>query len=213
MSNVSRHINEVNQTNSKNHKTAKINEKGQADTVFEVLIAVILLGFVLFAGTLAMNSLSNTKCSKSIDITMNELKLKLEDAASSTLLSTEFLFNMPYCFGNNYTLALEKSNNAPLCSTYCPGSSGQCYLLDYDNNKDKVNPVRYTCVNISPLVNVNNPIGDCGDSEYSPLLPQTRGNQSGFIFTNGKYKVSSKLVSNNSVANSSNICIYKKASQ
>jgi hypothetical protein len=198
---------------------AQMNEKGQSDTVFEVLIAVILLGFVLLAGTLAMSSLSNTKCSKSIDITMTELKLKLEAAASSTLLSTDFLFNMPYCFGNDFTLALEKVSSAPLCSTYCPGSSGQCYLLDYYNKKDKVNQVRYVCVQISPLIQINGTTGDSecisNDPDYDTIFQVNLGSRlgsQGLLFTNGRYKISTKNLSTSN-NNSSNICVFKRSSQ
>ena len=91
-------------------------KKGQADTVFEVLIAVILLGFVLVAGTLAMSSLSNTKCSKSIDLAMSGIKLTIEKASASTLISTDFLLDVPYCFGSSFIVAFGKMQNNSICS-------------------------------------------------------------------------------------------------
>jgi|GEM_PF-3273960 len=185
----------------------KINKKGQADTVFEVLIAVILLGFVLFAGTYAMSSLSNTKCSKSIDISISDLRLTIEKAASSTLISTDFLFNMPYCFGNEYTLVLEKQANAALCSSYCPGSSGSCYLLHYKNPKDKVSQVRYSCVQISPIVRINDSSSNCSmpsdaSGIYSPYSDK---------FDNGRYIITSKNLSTTNTF--PGLCIFKKESE
>lgn len=189
----------------KTSKIAKINAKGQADTVFEVLIAVILLGFVLFAGTLAMSSLSNTKCSKSIDIAMSDLKQTIEKSASSTLISTEFLFNMPFCFGNELTLTLQNQANAALCSSYCPGSSGKCYLLRYDNKKDKVSQVRYTCVQISPVIRIN----EQSDSPCEP--PSSEYVISGSDFTNGRYIISSKTLATSNAY--PGLCIFKRSSQ
>ena len=199
-------------------KLAQINRKGQADVVFEVLIAVILLGFVLFTGTMAMSSLSNTKCSKSIDISLGDLRLTLEKAAASTLLSTEYLFNMPYCFGGDFNVALQKQTNAALCSAYCPGSSGQCYLLKYDNRKDKVNQVRYTCVQISSIVEVNTDVAGCvvpritstTTDTYEPA-PNSSLNGGGTSFESGRYIINSKnLSSGRSVPI---LCIFKKVVQ
>jgi len=185
-----------------------INSKGQADTVFEVLIAVILLGFVLVAGSFAMSSLSNTKCSKSIDISLSSLKQTIEKASSSTLLSTDFLFDMPYCFGNNFTIELQKPANSSLCSSVCPGSFGKCFILRYENEKDKVSPVRNVCVQISPVIALNNTV--CPDQEGYSLMPNTLGidGQTGVSFINDRYKFVSKTVS---TVNTPLICIYNKS--
>ncbi len=130
------------------------NNKGQSDTVFEVLISVILLGFVLTAGAFAMTSLSNTKCSKTIDLSLLELKRYIEDGANSPLISTKFSVQTPNCFGTDYNILLMKVSDPRLCSSYCPGSSSNCYLLRYTNNKDKASQTRFNCVNISPSINI-----------------------------------------------------------
>ena len=205
MNNIFRHINAGKKTNKS--KSNLINEKkGQADTVFEVLIAVILLGFVLAAGTLAMSSLSNTKCSKSIDIALGDLRLALEKASGSTLLNTDYFFDLPYCFGsqNDIKVTLARQANASLCNSYCPGSSGQCYLIKYDNAKDKVNPIRYVCVQISPIV-VLNSSENCKDDTLELVVADSTN---GVPLQNGKYVFASRNLSTQ--GSLPNMCIYKK---
>jgi len=133
------------------------NKRGQAETVFEVLIAVILLSFVMLVGTIAMTSLSNTKCSKEIDIALSDLVSTSEKTASSALSSRFYFFDLPRCFGPDAEVRLEKREEQDICSYYCPGSLGTCYLLKYNNNKDKISQTRYRCMNISPLTIINPP--------------------------------------------------------
>jgi len=193
-------------------------KKGQADTVFEVLIAVILLGFVLVAGTLAMSSLSNTKCSKSIDLAMSGIKLTIEKASASTLISTDFLLDVPYCFGSSFIVAFGKMQNNSICSNYCPGSSGSCYLLKYINEKDKINPIRYSCVQISPIIVLNQSEGCNFGSEYTvPNTPVYKTNDKDWNvglgdkslwLKNGRYKIGNTSISSSNQAPT--LCISKK---
>jgi len=197
----------------------RFSQKGQADTVFEVLIAVILLGFVLVAGAFAMSSLSNTKCSKSIDLALSGLKQTIEKASTTTLISTDFLLDVPYCFGSNFVVAFGKLSDNAICSNYCPGSSGSCYLLKYMNNKDKVNPVRYLCVQISPVMSVNDS-QSCNYSNSDYTIAELTSNYTigntnislglgnAVLFKNGRYKIGSTNISSNT--QSPTLCIYKK---
>lgn len=178
------------------------NNKGQSDTVFEVLIAVILLGFVLTAGGFAMNSLSNTKCSKEIDLSLLNLKRSIEDGANSPLISTKFNVRIPNCFGTMYSVKLVK-NTDEKCTSYCPGSTSECYLLIYENPKDKASQVRYNCVNISPAIIIKS--GSDGVEGYDSVSINT---PSSVDMNNGSY-----LIKNNTFANVSSIpeiYFYKK---
>lgn len=167
------------------------NNKGQSDTVFEVLIAVILLGFVLTAGGFAMNSLSNTKCSKEIDLSLLDLKRNIEEGANSPLISTKFTIYTPNCFGTNYKIKLIKSDDLRLCTSYCPGSTSSCFLLRYENDKDKASQVRYNCVNISPAINFTASAQE-GIDGYSLVAPALNS----IDMNNGTY-----LIKNNTFAN------------
>lgn len=179
-----------------------ISEKGQADAVFEVLIAAVLLGFVLLVGSYAMSSLSNTKCSKSIDLAMNDLRQVLEKGASSTLVTTQYNLDFPYCFGSLFELTLQKKMSSPQCTNYCPGSGGSCYLLVYNNNSSKSDPnkVRYSCVQISPVVSINN--------ECSSNLPQ-EGFSLAFQELDKTFMQNGKYIIKNVGTDSPNLCIYK----
>jgi len=136
------------------------------------------------------------------------LKLALEGASNSSLISKNFLFDLPYCFGSEAVVELTKQADMKICSVYCPGSNGKCYLLKYDNKKDKVNPVRFMCVNISPIVVTN---GDtCDDSKQDSsgttynLVPANPS----VILQNGKYIFSSSSLSTSGTNPS--LCIFSK---
>lgn len=171
------------------------NNKGQADTVFEVLIAVILLGFVLTMGIYAMNTLSNNKCSKTIDLKLNELVSNIEISASGTLVSKDFFFRMDNCFGTQYSVQMQKQSGG-MCSSYCLGSTDSCYLLKYENPKDKVSQVRFSCINISPSLQINPT--SCGE---------TIGNNNNVDFNNGEYNITNSAFSTGSTL--PYICIKK----
>jgi len=187
-------------------------KKGQSDTVFEVLITVILLMFVLGVGAIAMSSLSNTKCSKSIDIAMGDLKLAIEKAANSSLISTDFLFDLPYCFGSDANVYLLNLADPRICSTYCPGASERCYMLEYVNDKDKVSQTRHLCVQMSPMVQLSsiNCSSIIGYTQYTEPIPPSLGTTPGLFLKPGKYKISSQNLSMG--GDLPTICFYKKGS-
>lgn len=181
------------------------NSKGQAEAVFEVLIAVILLSFVLVIGSISMNTISNNKCSKEIDISLKDFVLNIERVSSSSLASKSYLFGLPNCFGPDADVKIISESDSALCSSYCPGSTGGCYLMQYDNNKDKVNPRRYNCLNISPIT-VLNDNGICNQGNLA-LVDSSQGNGAyslEYKFTRGKYLITSASLQR------PNICIYKE---
>jgi len=179
----------------------KLNQKGQADTVFEVLIAVILMSFVLLIGSFAMQSLSKTKCTKEINSSINEFSRTISLIATNPLSSKTYLFDMPVCFGPNYQIVLEKKSG-PICQSYCTGTTNQCWLLHYYNPKDKVSPVRYKCVNIAPSTTINDH-SICNSEDNFENLTDDGDNKIG-PFKRNKY-----LINSNSITKPT-LCIYSK---
>ena len=182
--------------------------KGQAETVFEVLIAVILLSFVLVVGSYAMSSLSDTKCSKQIDISLAEFSRTIEETASSSLASKFYLFDLPNCFGPSATTTLYEHENPQLCASRCPGSMGRCYLLRYDNEKDPISPTRYQCVNISPLT-IMNDSKVCNDAPEKFTKKDSEKiaevlDQRALVFKRGQYVIKSVSLETPIV------CVYEK---
>ena len=178
-------------------KIFNINSKGQSDIVFEVLVAVILMSFVLTAGAYAMNSLSTTKCSKQIDASLSDLTRSIETALSSAITQESFLFSIPSCFSNKHKVSILKTEG-DICLHYCPGVTNKCVLLKYEDNKDKVQTIRYKCINISyvTLINPNS----CGQKigEYSLYKDQNNEIDRGkYLFTSNSFKTPI-------------LCIYKR---
>lgn len=178
----------------------KINCKGQADTVFEVLITVILLSFVMLVGSYAMTSLSSSKCSKEIDISLSSLSQIIVKTASSPLSSQYYLLALPRCFGGDSTVSVTQFvNEQYICNHYCPGSLGSCYLLKYENKSDKVSPLRYMCINISALTKINNQACTNNSPEGYTTIDFANG---GIVMQKGKYYIASQSITEPT------ICIY-----
>ena len=175
-------------------------KKAQADAVFEVLIAVILMSFVFLVGSFSMQSLAKTKCSKEINIALSDLARNISLVATNPLASKQYFFNMPNCFGPNYNVKIIESQGS-LCASYCSGASNKCFLLQYDNNKDKVSPIRYKCINISPMTMLN-PLVYCSTLQNGFEIIQKDNSIS---LKKGKY-----LITSNSL-NMPILCIYKKS--
>jgi len=173
-------------------------KKAQADAVFEVLIAVILMSFVFLVGSFSMQSLAKTKCSKEINIALSDLARNISLVATNPLASKQYFFNMPNSFGPNYNVNIIESQGS-LCASYCSGASNKCFLLRYDNKKDKVSPIRYKCINISPMTMLN-PLDYCDTSQNDGFEPI----QNPISLKKGKY-----LITSNSL-NMPILCIYKK---
>ena len=181
-----------------------INSRGQADTVFEVLITVILLSFVLLVGSYAMTSLSDSKCNKEIDIALSDLSRTLAKVSSSALGSQYYNFNMPNCFRPQIKVSVIKSYDNFICSHYCPGSLGSCFMLKYENDKDKVGPVRYRCINISSLTIINDS-SVCTSMENGDEFYEQIGLENNSSDLNaGRYFFSSQSLSKPV------LCIYKQ---
>jgi uncharacterized protein (UPF0333 family) len=157
--------------------------KGQADIVFQVLVAVILMSMVLAAGSYSMQTLSNTKCSKQIDAAMSNLGRELEKTASSSLSSTYFNFEMPTCFGVKYKISVIRETSA-ICKAKCPGVQQDCFLLKYNNDDDEVNKFRYQCVNISTMTSINPTSCDCPGNSFDVT--------DGYSFRKGLYQFRSE---------------------
>lgn len=134
--------------------------KGQESAPFELLIAVILMGFVLFAGYQALQRLQEQTCTNTINASLEEMARNLQNVATGKG-SSQFRFSFAECSSkindceNFSTLAstqdvmcvrLIDSTDPNVCSSYCSSARSICSLIQYrsrDNTFTK-------CVDISP---------------------------------------------------------------
>jgi uncharacterized protein (UPF0333 family) len=134
---------------------------GQVSAPFEVLIAVILMSFVLFAGYNAMQQLEKQTCANTINSQLEKMAQNLQNVATGKG-SAQFNFSFEKCSAkindckNFGALAAETdieciqlidSTDPNICSSHCPSARSICSLLVYKSARSSTT---IKCVDISP---------------------------------------------------------------
>ncbi len=134
------------------YPSAKRGTSGQESAPFELLVAVILMAFVLFAGYNALDRLNKQVCQNVIESELNEFSRSLENTATGKG-SNEFTFNFSQngtscsakindcaAFGSTnpgdvQCVQLVDSTDPKICSAHCPSARTLCSLLIYKSAK------------------------------------------------------------------------------
>lgn len=173
--------------------------KAQASAPFEVLVAVILMGFVIMAGTWALLNLNQNVCIGNKRQSMSEMKGIIEDIVmGSDLDEKNVKFNIQPCFNERFeAITLKTYTNETLCNSYC-NAGDTCTLMEYvyDDNKTTRRPIAPMCLNIPTAINYATPASNCGE-EYAPEPnkdPEWEaldfgGSRPTSILTSGHYKI------------------------
>ena len=141
-------------------KRIRLNSRGQESAPFELLIAVILMGFVLFMGYQAISNLQKQTCANTINSQLEGMARNLQNVATGKG-STQFRFSFEGCAaqindcdnfsalsGNTDIMCIQliDSTDPNVCSSYCSSARSICSLLQFKAQNDT-----YTkCVDISP---------------------------------------------------------------
>lgn len=148
----------------------KMNRKGQEEAPFELLVAVIIMGFVLSVGFIAMNELTKKQCQGTVENTMREFKMVIESVSKAQGSST-FSFRIPGCYIEKESrLSIRTVTEKLVCERVCGGSGLDCAFLEfYGKSRDESYPST-VCLDIPP--NLDFPSADaintpCDTKRYS----------------------------------------------
>jgi hypothetical protein len=188
-------------------------QNGQVDAPFELLVAIVIMGFVILAGTYAISNLSKNTCLGDKRQDMSELVSSLRDAVlGSDLTFRNISLTTKACFNSRYeTIKLQSYDNQQKCSAVCGGGSS-CLLLEYiyDNTSKNImtQPIQPICTNLPSTVifaesgthDIECGIGEEGsNSGWMIINPTTQA------ITSGKYRIFRTGIGSNSI-----ICFLKK---
>ncbi|MDD5148424.1 MAG: hypothetical protein PHH08_03080 [Candidatus ainarchaeum sp.] len=135
-----------------------MNQKGQEEAPFELLIAVIVMGFVLFIGLRAMTELQDQRCAQQAESKLEELKTKIEIVINQK--SPQTIDFRSDCYNpKDEIIKVTYSERASVCAEYCTSSRSICQLLEYSNQAKGVYFKK--CLNINPLSVYSQP--ECPD--------------------------------------------------
>ena len=125
------------------------NARGQEGAPFELLVAVIVMGFVIFAGMNAMNQLWRQRCYGTIDAKLEEFKTALETVVDQKGHQAIY-FRLSECFDEqNETIRITDSDEPLFCAEYCGSPKKTCTILQYSHTGDPTFGIR-KCLNIPP---------------------------------------------------------------
>lgn len=126
----------------------RLNSKGQEAAPFEVLVAVVIMGFVLFMAVQAIDTLYKEQSKQKLLDEMTGLKQALQDAYHSN--SSTVVFAPALNFKNPKELRFKAITSQAICSALCGKVYPECLIFTFrsdEYNKD-------LCIeNISPYVN------------------------------------------------------------
>ena len=146
-------------------------QKAQESAPFELLVAVVVMGFVIFIGLNAMQQLRQEQCFAKVDKALEEFKIKLEIAVTQKS-PQQVLFNLSDCFSQKEEeIRIVDWDNALVCADLCGTAEITCSSLEYINTASgRFKSVR-KCVNISPetVFPSEQASGRCNDA---PILRQ-----------------------------------------
>lgn len=134
--------------------------RGQESAPFELLIAVILMGFVLVAGYEAISRLHEQTCANTINAQIEGMARNLQNVATGKGTS-QFTFSLGDCSAKindceNFAalsqttdvacVKLFDNTDPNICSSYCSSARSICSLIQYKSTRNTVTK----CVDISP---------------------------------------------------------------
>lgn len=139
-----------------------LDRKGQESAPFELLVAVIIMGFVIFVGMQAMDQLNRQKCFNEINAKLEEMKTKLETVVTERS-PQQINFILSSCFNSrDETIRIKDYSEPALCAEYCGAAKNLCTLLQYYYSGESGFSIR-KCLNISPDTVFPYNIGTCPD--------------------------------------------------
>ena len=111
----------------------RLDRKGQESAPFELLIAVIVMGFVIIMGLNAIFVLQRESCEGDIEKQLENIKSALEIVARGEGNQT-ISYLMPSCFNEEESnLEIIERDDPQTCSFYCGGNSYNCILLSFSS--------------------------------------------------------------------------------
>ncbi len=110
-----------------------LSEKGQESAPFELLVAVIIMGFVIFIGTRVMQDVNCEKCKGETNKNLNNMVTALNDAETGAPIQISFFLSG--CFNQQEEkIWIDDEDNDQVCAAYCGAEKELCTLLKYYGN-------------------------------------------------------------------------------
>jgi hypothetical protein len=125
-------------------------EKAQANSPFELLVAIIIMGFVIIIGAQMIASTNDQVCLAGVEKAMDTFKLKLEDTASFRT-SNQFDFRPVNnsCYNENKSVMKIEviKGDSRRCGIICDRAIDSCFVMTF-NSPDIAGGFKQKCLNL-----------------------------------------------------------------
>lgn len=129
-------------------------QRGQESAVFELLIAIIVMGFVIVIGANALGTLQQKTCEGTMSQNLEDLRSAIESVVK-TKGKAQVRYELPNCFKQNESsLRILERQSATFCSAICEGTLKECTVLQFTSPEYSESK----CLHISSATNF--PDGD-----------------------------------------------------
>jgi hypothetical protein len=188
--------------------TEMLNRKAQESAPFELLVAVIIMGFVIFIGTSVMQQVNCEKCKGETNKNLNNMVTVLNDAETGSPVQTISFF-LSGCFNQQEEkIWIEDEDDPDVCAAYHCGEKQLCTLLKYYGNGCGGFSI-IKCLELTPDVDFPSTTeGRCGERDGMQLVDFRKGDQP--IATGGNKQGNYLLVNKSQGETFSTICAYRK---
>lgn len=110
-----------------------MNQKGQESAVFELLIAIIVMGFVIVIGFNALTTLEEKTCEGTLNQNLEDVRSAIEEVVK-TKSKVNVSFSLPTCYPQKESsLKIIDRDSIQFCSAICEGSVRQCTILSFSS--------------------------------------------------------------------------------
>lgn len=130
-------------------KTKSINNRGQMNSPFELIVTMVIVTFVIILGSQVLLYAGDKVCENNIQNEMSEFKGFLEDSASGRS-SKEFTFYPENpCFDPaKAIIKIEKLSKQKECSIVCGKPVDQCWRFIFNSNERSGNIFIERCLDL-----------------------------------------------------------------
>lgn len=178
------------------------NSRADSSAPFEVLVAVVIMGFVLVMAAQAFEFLNQKQCEAQIKDQASSLKTAVQDAIRGN--SVRLNFFPPTCFQKEEKqMKLEVVTSKARCSAICGRELDECLFFLYDSDSFKFN----LCFDNAPTYTtfLDNSSG-CQLSGFSPVDFRA---PTGNIIPRGLYNIQNRTGGSETVPK---LCAFHKDS-
>ncbi len=146
---------------------------------FELLVAIIIMGFVVIIGSQMLTASQNQICRSGIDKELTEFKSFLEDTTQKKSTNKFTFIPEDICFNTSQaTIRIAKYADTKICASKCPFSAGSCFVLMFSANlpNNQGGMLIEKCLNIPEYTNFTtsdecNTGSDLSSKGYKPINP------------------------------------------